>query len=159
MSDMGTQLGSVPGTSAAFEGGDCLPLSLNLDWKPELCLNPWKQYADAAAHPPGRQSIQVFLPIADQTMSLWHVPPAVCLLSAPKGRPGQGDFKEGNLVTSSPTWLKTEFTQKGFFFFFLNKIYIPIFNFSFKYSRRRPRSWNLFLESSPGDPAAKARNQ
>ena len=33
----GTQLKSVPGPLAAFEGGDCLPLSLNLDWKPELC--------------------------------------------------------------------------------------------------------------------------
>ena len=39
---MGTQLRSVPGPSAASEGGDCLPLSLNLDWKLELCLNPWK---------------------------------------------------------------------------------------------------------------------
>lgn len=154
---MGTQLRSVPGPSAAFEGGDCLPLSLNLDWKPEPCLNPWKQHADPDTHPPGRQSSQVFLPIADQTMSLWGFPLAALLLSAPKGRPGQGDFKEGNLVTSSPTWLKTEFTQKVFFF--LNKIYIPIFNFSFKYSRMRLRSWNLFLESSPDDPAAKVKNQ
>ena len=155
---MGTQLRSVPGPSAAFEGGDCLPLSLNLDWKPEPCLNPWmasltwwtwvwvnsgswwwtgrpgvlwfmgsqrvghdwatdliwSEHADPDAHPPGRQSSQVFLPIADQTMSLWGFPLAVFLLSAPKGRPGQGDFKEGNLVTSSPTW-KQNSLRKFFF--------------------------------------------
>lgn len=37
------------------------------------------------------------------------------LLSVPKARFGQGYFKEGNPVTTFPTWLITEFTWKGFF--------------------------------------------
>lgn len=45
------------------------------------------------------------------------------LLSVPKARFGQGNFKEGNPVTSFPTWLITEFTWKGFFLKKENKKY------------------------------------
>lgn len=60
------------------------------------------------------------------------------LLSVPKARFGQGYFKEGNPVTTFPTWLITEFTWKGFFLK-KKKMHIP---YSIFHSNSAHRRWS-----------------